>query len=67
MTTCKECGRQVVFGRTETGTKVMLDVGEPIYDLVIFDSAKGDYVVRRRLEARAAHRWVCPAAKGKVA
>lgn len=70
MTTCSGCGKRVVHGRLESGQRIALDADAPTYDLVIFDSSRGDYMVTRALTVRVAHRSVCtapPAEPGSTA
>jgi len=67
MSTCKECGTELVWGRTESGLKVALDANAPVYDLAVFDVSKGDYRITRSLTCRVAHRSLCPGKPARAA
>lgn len=57
MTTCKGCGKEIVWAVTAEGRKIPLDPRPPVYSLI--DTPRGKEAVRTTL-AMVSHFSTCP-------
>lgn len=70
MSTCRGCGREIVWGTTEDGKKIPLDPRAPVYTLgpkkigdnPAFGESDGDQLVKRTSLAMVSHFATCPKA-----
>lgn len=70
MSTCRGCGREIIWGTTEDGKKIPLDPRAAVYVLgpkAIGDSdrygeTRGDQIVKRTTLAMVSHFVTCSAA-----
>ncbi len=61
MPKCKSCGKEIVWGVTEAGTKVPLDPSPAVYQIDSVDLAyQSDCKVRRTKSAMVSHFITCP-------
>lgn len=62
MSTCRGCGRPLVWGvDPESGARIPLDPRPPVYR-VIREDASGDRLLKRDREAMVSHFATCPEA-----
>jgi hypothetical protein len=70
VSTCRGCGKEIVWGTTEEGTKIPLDPRAPVYSLgprkigesAAFGETHGDQLVKRTSLAMVSHFATCPKA-----
>jgi hypothetical protein len=67
MSTCKGCGRDILWGVDEKGTRIPLDPRAPVYHVMAFDPETNTYAVERAGGSvptnYVSHFATCPKAK----